>query len=124
MIRLPPRSTRTDTRFPYTTLFRSDADDRRRRPLRALDHAGGLPGAAGAGRTRHGAEAQSRDAGGDGTRTAARKTPFLVQALWPAQGRLHTSRRVVTGGRVRVRRVAETPERTQSNDRQRGVGEK
>src|SRR3546814_2193978 len=25
MIRRPPRSTRTDTRFPYTTLFRSDA---------------------------------------------------------------------------------------------------
>src|SRR3546814_14199159 len=25
MIRLPPRSTRTDTLFPYTTLFRSDA---------------------------------------------------------------------------------------------------
>src|SRR3546814_2426350 len=25
MIRLPPISTRTDTRFPYTTLFRSDA---------------------------------------------------------------------------------------------------
>src|SRR3546814_9663420 len=24
MIRLPPRSTLTDTRFPYTTLFRSD----------------------------------------------------------------------------------------------------
>src|SRR3546814_15972619 len=23
MLRLPPRSTRTDTRFPYTTLFRS-----------------------------------------------------------------------------------------------------
>src|SRR3546814_19296482 len=23
MIRLPPRATRTDTRFPYTTLFRS-----------------------------------------------------------------------------------------------------
>src|SRR3546814_18508525 len=34
MIRRPPRSTRTDTLFPYTTLFRSDAgDDRdRRRP--------------------------------------------------------------------------------------------
>src|SRR3546814_8850633 len=33
MIRLPPRSTRTDTLFPYTTLFRSSADvggDRRR----------------------------------------------------------------------------------------------
>src|SRR3546814_7227650 len=28
MIRLPPRSTRTDTLFPYTTLFRSaDRDD-------------------------------------------------------------------------------------------------
>src|SRR3546814_12788834 len=25
MIRLPPRSTRTDTRFPYTTLFRAIA---------------------------------------------------------------------------------------------------
>src|SRR3546814_21159891 len=28
MIRLPPRSTRTDTLFPYTTLFRSSAADR------------------------------------------------------------------------------------------------
>src|SRR3546814_10974712 len=27
MIRRPPRSTRTDTRFPYTTLFRSGAVD-------------------------------------------------------------------------------------------------
>src|SRR3546814_14131477 len=27
MIRRPPRSTRTDTLFPYTTLFRSDKDD-------------------------------------------------------------------------------------------------
>src|SRR3546814_5344842 len=30
MIRLPPRSTRTDTLFPYTTLFRSAAIRRRR----------------------------------------------------------------------------------------------
>src|SRR3546814_1785579 len=31
MIRRPPRSTRTDTLFPYTTLFRSrDGDDGRR----------------------------------------------------------------------------------------------
>src|SRR3546814_1859323 len=29
MIRRPPRSTRTDTLFPYTTLFRSLDDDRR-----------------------------------------------------------------------------------------------
>src|SRR3546814_15292064 len=31
MIRRPPRSTRTDTLFPYTTLFRSDPADARRR---------------------------------------------------------------------------------------------
>src|SRR3546814_14517752 len=29
MIRRPPRSTRTDTLFPYTTLFRSVVHDRR-----------------------------------------------------------------------------------------------
>src|SRR3546814_9151310 len=34
MIRRPPRSTRTDTLFPYTTLFRSDAS-------RPADDAGG-----------------------------------------------------------------------------------
>src|SRR3546814_4069735 len=36
MIRRPPRSTRTDTLFPYTTLFRSVAvrmDARNRRPF-------------------------------------------------------------------------------------------
>src|SRR3546814_1289397 len=27
MIRRPPRSTRTDTLFPYTTLFRSESDE-------------------------------------------------------------------------------------------------
>src|SRR3546814_4830882 len=31
MIRPPPRSTRTDTLFPYTTLFRSGGGSRRRR---------------------------------------------------------------------------------------------
>src|SRR3546814_10927673 len=33
MIRRPPRSTRTDTLFPYTTLFRSALSCDRRRPL-------------------------------------------------------------------------------------------
>src|SRR3546814_5287591 len=49
MIRRPPRSTRTDTLFPYTTLFRSrgggarlaardrDADRRHRRPCLSRD---------------------------------------------------------------------------------------
>src|SRR3546814_4369608 len=32
MIRRPPRSTRTDTLFPYTTLFRSDGVDHEPRP--------------------------------------------------------------------------------------------
>src|SRR3546814_6585271 len=31
MRRRPPRSTRTDTLFPYTTLFRSEADQARQR---------------------------------------------------------------------------------------------
>src|SRR3546814_14282911 len=52
MIRRPPRSTRTDTLFPYTTLFRSErrllarscADDRWRRPAPCKGPAGGLEG--------------------------------------------------------------------------------
>src|SRR3546814_5696038 len=37
MIRRPPRSTRTDTLFPYTTLFRSARRDGRRRNLPQFD---------------------------------------------------------------------------------------
>src|SRR3546814_1626620 len=33
MVRRPPRSTRTYTLFPYTTLFRSDNRQRRQEPL-------------------------------------------------------------------------------------------
>src|SRR3546814_10284139 len=36
MIRRPPRSTRTDTLFPYTTLFRSEKNDERLRAARQL----------------------------------------------------------------------------------------
>src|SRR3546814_8559668 len=52
MIRLPPRSTRTDTLFPYTTLFRSQLGSdpscgvgRRRRftPVRSTCHRLDLP---------------------------------------------------------------------------------
>src|SRR3546814_9739510 len=38
MLRRPPRSTRTDTLFPYTTLFRSDAELHRRQRDAALQH--------------------------------------------------------------------------------------
>src|SRR3546814_10219749 len=42
MIRRPPRSTRTDTLFPYTTLFRSTRSDAggRRPPCRLRPHTG------------------------------------------------------------------------------------
>src|SRR3546814_10638922 len=42
-VRLPPRSTRTDTRFPYTTLFRSVYNDMRRvtEPLQVTSKSGG-----------------------------------------------------------------------------------
>src|SRR3546814_18825035 len=36
MIRRPPRATRTDTLFPYTTLFRSQVGDRGRRRVEAF----------------------------------------------------------------------------------------
>src|SRR3546814_6725407 len=42
MIRRPPRSTRTDTLFPYTTLFRSR---QRRIAFQPDDRVGGLRGA-------------------------------------------------------------------------------
>src|SRR3546814_5549270 len=38
MIRRPPRSTRTDTLFPYTTLFRSALSHRRNEPARRHHH--------------------------------------------------------------------------------------
>src|SRR3546814_9752898 len=48
MIRRPPRSTRTDTLFPYTTLFRSLAQCARRAALQSLRGlAGGLAGIGG-----------------------------------------------------------------------------
>src|SRR3546814_2222025 len=40
MTRRPPRSTRTDTLFPYTTLFRSDSD---RHPVETLRFVGVKP---------------------------------------------------------------------------------
>src|SRR3546814_12347082 len=50
MIRRPPRSTRTDTLFPYTTLFRSRRVDRLEIPFpRHLVEALGRPGLIGGG---------------------------------------------------------------------------
>src|SRR3546814_13694985 len=41
MIRRPPRSTRTDTLFPYTTLFRSGDEDGKYPPRRKIGHGEG-----------------------------------------------------------------------------------
>src|SRR3546814_18460276 len=63
MLRRPPRSTRTDTLFPYTTLFRSNGlhvqshDRPRARRLFELDGAKGLAG------RRYGLRARSPDRG-------------------------------------------------------------
>src|SRR3546814_21004678 len=52
MIRRPPRSTRTDTLFPYTTLFRSHADpavglgDVLHQPVDGVPGVGGMVGVA------------------------------------------------------------------------------
>src|SRR3546814_16645898 len=40
MIRRPPRSTRTDTLFPYTTLFRSSVAPAEHRPRFGAQHCG------------------------------------------------------------------------------------
>src|SRR3546814_2404103 len=61
MIRRPPRSTRTDTLFPYTTLFRSHRPhDGRRRPRRAAPDAQRL--------ARHQPASACRGDGGEGNR--------------------------------------------------------
>src|SRR3546814_9986574 len=54
MIRRPPRSTRTDTLFPYTTLFRSGAHGERRRSWRPTGRAAQRPAQPGPARGRAG----------------------------------------------------------------------
>src|SRR3546814_2125914 len=66
MIRRPPRSTRTDTLFPYTTLFRSALEVQGEQPCRpageivAAAEANGIPAMSPAGRSEeHTSELQS-----------------------------------------------------------------
>src|SRR3546814_17363254 len=96
MIRRPPRSTRTDTLFPYTTLFRSRWPGHLGTlplPNLALREAGGLPGAAAA-------AAAERRAG------AADPAPWPRRAAVPVTRRhrlrlLHLQRRHAGAGRSR-----------------------
>src|SRR3546814_3479036 len=87
MIRRPPRSTRTDTLFPYTTLFRSGSDaadaegrhggTRRRRPRAAVDrrragHRRGRAPHAGTAQGAHGARGDADPRGAAAERHGAR----------------------------------------------------
>src|SRR3546814_2879761 len=59
MMRRPPRSTRTDTLFPYTTLFRSGLHGDHAAPVPAGDGAAERGRARGDGRHAHGRGAQA-----------------------------------------------------------------
>src|SRR3546814_5805774 len=77
MVRRPPRSTRTDTPFPYTTLFRSLSDRTiLARPARALDP------------RRH----QSGDADDRGPGPAAAMTQDVIAQIEGAAGHLALNR--------------------------------
>src|SRR3546814_7998843 len=78
MIRRPPRSTRTDTLFPYTTLFRSHGrkgqrrssvcssfSTRRASPVRALNGGGWASRSAIGSRTSGAAESKDHELKGD-----------------------------------------------------------
>src|SRR3546814_8304006 len=88
MIRQPPRSTRTDTLFPYTTLFRSDGVACARRP--AGDRVGVETGDFDRrNRRRAAAECKRRcERQGDGERT--RHPRIMRQQLW-LRSEEHTS---------------------------------
>src|SRR3546814_5602501 len=95
MIRRPPRSTRTDTLFPYTTLFRS-CEKQARRPLwaRGAGQFGKGRGAAERTRTSTGSPASPLAAtgghrGGSARRRALPGLDAVAQA--PGRSEEHTS---------------------------------
>src|SRR3546814_17367216 len=100
MIRRPPRSTRTDTLFPYTTLFRS-AQCRRRCPAAAP---GGdlLP----AGVARRPERGHRETRGGDGRGTPGLCSEGRKAKHRPDQGGNATDRRSVGEGKSGAGRVA------------------
>src|SRR3546814_7304909 len=88
MIRRPPRSTRTDTLFPYTTLFRSGI---------GAAGAGGVGRSAAGDRAVRGAGQRQVDAGGGiaakaGKRRGSRRCPFHRRSVSDAgRSEEHTS---------------------------------
>src|SRR3546814_1555169 len=94
MIRRPPRSTRTDTLFPYTTLFRSPG------------HRAAIDGAAADARARHRDLSAVRHIGRHGHRAAADR-----RAVGPL---VHRGRRVAAGDGNRGARSEEHTSELQS----------
>src|SRR3546814_19447308 len=84
MIRRPPRSTRTDTLFPYTTLFRSPRDGTLLRRSRARGATGRMARSERFDRIepacgeRRGQRPERRIAAGDGSDPLSRSRPFLT----------------------------------------------
>src|SRR3546814_17369476 len=84
MIRRPPRSTRTDTLFPYTTLFRSYHQVQRDR-VRGFDEVGDAPVRSGGYRSNRGIAVQPEE--GHGSRAHARALVLaLVEELARCRG--------------------------------------
>src|SRR3546814_16851699 len=82
MIRRPPRSTRTDTLFPYTTLFRSRLPFLHPQPRRAqLCHLSSAGAAAGLDREGSGSMTSAREA----LQAAAKERILLTDGGWGTQ---------------------------------------
>src|SRR3546814_19309413 len=109
MIRRPPRSTRTDTLFPYTTLFRSPAGgERRREEVAGARHAGDH-------RALEGSRPDARASlGGRGRRLRARPRGGSLQGLTGPPAPIE---------RLRLRRPARAqPDALPDPARQKSVG--
>src|SRR3546814_2790858 len=133
MIRRPPRSTRTDTLFPYPTLFRAPRPARPEDPAPA--HEGALRERAGAGRI---PAVEPRDRGSDLSGPGVAPAPRTGQApdgrlrrhaLDPRQGRLRgretllRTHAIVHPGRVPGRRGKPVQPPRGDDARERAGGE-
>src|SRR3546814_3060010 len=94
MRRRPPRSTRTDTLFPYTTLFRSERYRRRQRAMR------GEANAFRPGRARR-RQFRTMDLGGEGSGGPVRLANLSPAALQACSGR--GAEKAVSGLNVAIR---------------------
>src|SRR3546814_10042937 len=87
MIRLPPRSTRTDTLFPYTTLFRSprqapDGEDPARiLPQRAVEGDPARAGQRGRGRRRRDRRTDRKDRQAQALKGSARQGDRRIEEI-------------------------------------------